>query len=92
MSEFLYGYNVVLAALEHQKRRLIKLHIKKPPHAQIKELQALAERRQIPMVEARNSQLDKWSDGRPHQVCFIDLGTCFASFSLPNHSITWNEC
>ncbi|KAI5359621.1 putative 50S ribosomal protein L30e [Septoria linicola] len=85
-SEFLYGYNSVLAALKAQRRQLYKLYI----HPKIfdadiggqgtdsgqkpgSELVALAKEAGIPFRnEFKTAMLDKMSDGRPHNGVILE--------------------
>lgn len=85
-SEFLYGYNSVLAALKAQRRKLYKLYI----HPKIfdadmggqgttsgdkpaSELVALAKEAGIPFRnEFKTAMLDKMSDGRPHNGVILE--------------------
>ncbi|GIZ42114.1 hypothetical protein CKM354_000539400 [Cercospora kikuchii] len=85
-SEFLYGYNSVLAALKAQRRKLYKLYI----HPKIfdadigaqgtesgdkpgSELVALAKQAGIPFRnEFKTAMLDKMSDGRPHNGVILE--------------------
>ncbi|KAM3425625.1 hypothetical protein BST61_g7570 [Cercospora zeina] len=85
-SEFLYGYNSVLAALTAQRRKLYKLYMHpKIFNADIggegtvsgdkpgSELVALAKEAGIPFRnEFKTAMLDKMSDGRPHNGVILE--------------------
>ncbi|KAK5745442.1 hypothetical protein LTR17_001312 [Elasticomyces elasticus] len=75
-SEFLYGTNVVLAALRAKRRKLYRLHI----HPRLfnregasRDIEALADR--AGLKTERNADLrllDKMSDGRPHNGVVLE--------------------
>lgn len=84
-SEFLYGYNPVLAALKGARRQLYKLYIhpkifprESTGHSNSDrpayEFVTLAKAAGVPFVnEFHTSKLDKMSDGRPHNGVVLEV-------------------
>lgn len=85
-SEFIYGYNSVIAALKARRRKLYKLYIHRKIFEEdvgaqgttsgekpVNELMALAKEAGIPFHnESKTAMLDKMSDGRPHNGVILE--------------------
>ncbi|KAI0473182.1 RNA methyltransferase [Xylariaceae sp. FL0804] len=83
-SQFLYGREVVKAALKNSRRQLYRLYIYGGPdrdednRIQDRALEALARQKDIPVTRLQRDGLpllDKMSDGRPHNGCVIEAST-----------------
>jgi 21S rRNA (GM2251-2'-O)-methyltransferase len=74
VNEFIYGKNVVLSALESNKRRILKLYVKESDRTRlplelkgIELAKEMARNRAIPISEVHKSKLDNYCDNHVHQ-------------------------
>ncbi|KNE54653.1 hypothetical protein AMAG_00613 [Allomyces macrogynus ATCC 38327] len=83
--QILYGANVVLPALMAQRRQIIRALVQRrnpellgkrrpPPRQEIPAIQRLLEERNIPVVDAFRYELDRLTDGRPHNGLVLEVG------------------
>ncbi|CAJ0751756.1 1984_t:CDS:2, partial [Entrophospora sp. SA101] len=67
--DFLYGYSVVLPALEQKRRNLVRLFYQETTFSkkQDRQIVNLSKESSIPVVKADKQELNRLVDNRPHQ-------------------------